>query len=71
MQLQVKTILNAVQHFPGFVFQDIRLRRYRDGQPRHIEIVVEPHGGFLVFDSLCGRRRNEHSFESGGGIRIS
>jgi hypothetical protein len=23
MQLQVKTVLNAIQHFPGFVFQDI------------------------------------------------
>jgi transposase len=53
MQLQVKTILNAVQHFPGFVFQDIRLRRYRDGQPRHIEIVVEPHGGIPAKCSRC------------------
>ena len=26
MQLQVKTILNAIQHFPGFVYQDIHLR---------------------------------------------
>src|ERR1039457_193663 len=53
MQLQVKTILNAVQHFPGFVFQDIRLRRYRDGQPCHIEIVVEPHGGIPAKCSRC------------------
>jgi len=53
MQLQVKTILNAVQHFPGFVFQDMRLRRYRDGQPRHIEIVVEPHGGISAKCSRC------------------
>jgi transposase len=53
MQLQVKTILNAVQHFPGFVFQDIRLRRYRDGQPRHIEIVVQPHGGIPAKCSRC------------------
>ena len=26
MQLEVKTILNAIQHFAGFVYQDIRLR---------------------------------------------
>src|SRR6266567_8993611 len=45
MQLQVKTILNAIQHFPGFVFQDIRLQRHRDGRPRRIEIALDPHGG--------------------------
>jgi len=25
MQLQVKTILNLIQHFPGFVYEDLRL----------------------------------------------
>jgi len=53
MQLQVKTILNALQHFPGFVFQDIRLQRYRDGQPRCIEIGVEPHAGIPAKCSRC------------------
>ena len=53
MQLQVKTILNALQHFPGFVFQDIRLQRHRDGQPRCIEIVVEPHAGIPARCSRC------------------
>jgi transposase len=43
MQLQVKTILNAVQHFPGFVYQDVRLLCRRDGQPRCIEITVQAH----------------------------
>src|ERR1035438_1067671 len=55
MQLQVKTILNAVQHFPGFVFQDIRLQRYRDGQPSHIEIAILPHGGIPAKCSRCLR----------------
>jgi hypothetical protein len=45
MQLQVKTVLNAIQHFPGFVFRDIRLHCHRDGQPRCLEITVEPHQG--------------------------
>lgn len=40
MQLQVKTLLNAIQHFPGFIYQDIRLCRHRDGQPREIRITV-------------------------------
>jgi transposase len=53
MQLQIKTILNAVQHFPGFVFHDIRLQRRPDGQPRHIEIVVAPHGGRPAKCSRC------------------
>src|SRR5213593_904492 len=53
MQLQVKTILNAIQHFPGFVFQDIRLERHRDGRPRRIEIAVEPHGGIAAKCSRC------------------
>jgi transposase len=43
MQLQVKTILNAIQHFPGFVYQDVRLHCRRDGQPRCIEITVQAH----------------------------
>lgn len=53
MQLQVKTILNAVQHFPGFVFQDIRLRRYRDREASHIEITILPHGGMPAKCSRC------------------
>jgi transposase len=53
MQLQVKTVLNALQHFPGFVFQDIRLHRHRDGVPSHVEITVEPHGGIPAKCSRC------------------
>jgi transposase len=53
MQLQVKTILNAIQHFPGFVFRDICLQRHRDGRPSHIEITVEPHDGIPAKCSRC------------------
>jgi transposase len=53
MQLQVKTVLNAIQHFPGFVFQDICLQRHRDGQPRRIDITVEAHSGIPAKCSRC------------------
>ena len=53
MQLQVKTILNAVQHFSGFVYQDICLQRHRDGQPSHIEIAILPHGSIPAKCSRC------------------
>ena len=53
MQLEVKTILNAIQHFPGFVFRDIRLQRHRDDRPCRIEIAVEPHGGRPAKCSRC------------------
>ena len=53
MQLQVKTILNAVQHFVGFVYEDVRLCRDRHGQPRRIEITVAPHGGIAPKCSQC------------------
>jgi transposase len=44
MQLQVKTILNAIQHFPGFVYSDIRLRRRgRGAKPAGIVISVQAH----------------------------
>jgi transposase len=53
MQLQVKTILNALQHFPGFVYQDIRLERHRDGRPKYIAVKVEPHEGIPAKCSRC------------------
>src|SRR5437667_6852498 len=53
MQLQVKSILNAIQHFPGFVFQDVRLQRHRDGRPSRIEIALEPHGSIPAKCSRC------------------
>ena len=60
MHLQVKTILNAIQHFPGFVFQDIRLCRRRNGQPRGIEVTTESHGGIPARCSRCHRPAPGH-----------
>jgi transposase len=45
--------LNAIQHFPGFVYQDIRLCRHRGGQSREIKITVAAHGGMVVKCSRC------------------
>ncbi len=53
IQLQLKTVLNAIQRFPGFVFHDIRLQRYGDGQPRCIEITVLPHPAIAAKCSRC------------------
>ena len=53
MQLEVKTILNAVQHVPGFIFQDIRLVRHRSGSPRCIEITLQAHGSTVARCSRC------------------
>jgi transposase len=55
MQLQVKTILNAIQHFPGFVYQEIRLQRHRDGRPERIEVTIQPHEGIPARCSRCVR----------------
>ena len=53
MQLKVKTVLNAVQHFPGFVFDDIRMRHGQGGQPPCIEVVIKPHAGMTAKCSRC------------------
>ena len=53
IQLQVKTVLNAIQRFPGFVYQEVRLCRHRDGQPQHIEIMVAPHPAIAAKCSHC------------------
>jgi transposase len=52
MQLEVKTILNRIQHWAGFVYQEVRLRSER-GRPRHIEIRLEPHQGIRGKCSEC------------------
>jgi transposase len=53
MQLEVKTILNRIQHFVGFVYQDVRLCSSR-GKLR-IEARIEPHGGMGARCSECRR----------------
>ena len=54
MQLEVKTILNRIQHFVGFVYQEVRLRCER-GRLRWIEIRLEPHQGIRAKCSECRR----------------
>ena len=48
IQLRVKTILNQVQHFVGFVYQEVRMNSHQ-GRALSIEITVEPQ------DSIHGR----------------
>jgi len=43
MQLQVKTLLNEIQHFAGFVYRDVRRVADRQGRTRDIEIAVAAH----------------------------
>src|SRR6266550_5879985 len=52
MQLEVKTLLNRIQHFVGFVYQEIRLHCHR-GLPRCIEIRLEPHRSIRAKCSEC------------------
>ena len=53
MQLKVKTALNRIQHFPGFVYQEIRLRTPR-GKLR-LEVWIEAHRGLRGRCSKCRR----------------
>jgi transposase len=53
MQLEVKTVLNRIQHFVGFVYQDVRLCSSK-GQLR-IEARIEPHRGMRARCSECRR----------------
>jgi transposase len=53
IQLQVKTLLNALQPFPGFIYQDIRFCRPHAGRPRAVEITVAAHGGRGAKCSRC------------------
>jgi len=51
MQLEVKTILNRIQHFSGFVYQEVRLRsRWRR---LRVEIRIEPHQSMRGNCSEC------------------
>jgi len=53
MQLELKTVLNAVQHFAGFVYRDVRLARA--GRARRIEARLEPHAGVPARCSRCAK----------------
>jgi transposase len=51
MQLEVKTILNRIQHFVGFVYQEVRLCCHRGRLS--IEVRLEPHQGIRGKCSVC------------------
>src|ERR1035438_280421 len=53
MQLEVKTLLNRIQHFVGFVYSDIRLRSPRG--KLCLEVTVESHQGREGKCSECWR----------------
>jgi transposase len=54
MQLEVKTVLNRIQHFPDFVFEDIQQRRrLRQWQ---IEIKIKAHASRNGRCSVCLKR---------------
>jgi transposase len=52
MQLEVKTILNRIQHFAGFVYRDVRLCG-EGGRPESIEITLEAHQQRPAHCSQC------------------
>jgi hypothetical protein len=52
--LQVKTTLNQVQRFVGFVYREVRLQSH-PGRAESIEILVEPHRGTRRLCSRCQR----------------
>ena len=54
IQLQIKTILNRIQHYGGFVYQDIRFGE-EEGSPGGIEIRLEAHRGMRGRCSQCRR----------------
>ena len=54
IQLQIKTILNRVQHFVGFVYRQVRLH-CSEGRPQWIEITLQPHSGIRGRCSQCQR----------------
>ena len=54
IQLQVKTILNRVQRFVGFVYTQVRMHCPPE-LPASIEIFIEPHGGIRGRCSRCQR----------------
>lgn len=52
MQLEVKTILNRIQHFTGFVYQEIRFGSSARGRLQ-IHVHLEPHRGIRATCSEC------------------
>lgn len=50
-QLEVKTLLNRIQHFVGFVYHSIRLRG--SGAALRVEVKIQPHQGIRGQCSTC------------------
>ena len=53
MQLQVKTVLNRIQRFRGFIYKDVRLTQ--NGQVLRIEVKVKAHKQIKATCSRCRR----------------
>ena len=56
IQLKIKTILNRIQPYVGFVYQDIRFCE-EEGLPCRIEIRLEPHRSIRGRCSQCRQPR--------------
>jgi len=52
MQLKVKTVLNLIQHFVGFVYDEIKVLTC-EGRPISVEIKIKPHAGIRGKCSRC------------------
>lgn len=50
-QVEVKTVLNQIQHFVGFVYASIRLRG--SGGSLRVEVKIEPHRGIRGKCATC------------------
>jgi transposase len=53
MQLEVKTILNAIQPLVAFVYHEVRLQRNRRGHVREIDVSIVPRAGRKARCSRC------------------
>ena len=58
MQLTLKTLLNLKENYPGFVYQDVRLKRETKRSHQRIEINVTPRKGSKGICSGCGEKRS-------------
>ncbi|MGA2245995.1 MAG: hypothetical protein ABSH48_13425 [Verrucomicrobiota bacterium] len=45
--------MNDIHHFPGFVYEQIRLHRWQAGASGRIEVIILPHAGISAKCSRC------------------
>ena len=68
MQLKLKTLLNRVHHFKGFVYGDVRLVEPEGKHAVHIEARIVPRKSSKPHCGSCGKpgggydRQGERSF---------